>query len=127
MTRDLETRDDIDALMINFYENAMADGVIGYLFTDLAHLDLAHHLPVIGDFWETVLFSTGAYRKHGRNPLVIHAALHEKSPLLPEHFQRWLELFGECVDKLFAGPRAEFAKLRARGVSMRMIEYLGNC
>lgn len=28
----------------------MDDDVIGFYFHDVAHLDLAHHLPVIGDF-----------------------------------------------------------------------------
>ena len=33
----------------------MVDEVIGYLFTDVARLDLEEHLPQIGNFWEQVL------------------------------------------------------------------------
>lgn len=48
--KDIETRADIDRLMVKSYERAIADNVIGYIFTDVARLDLKHHLPVIGDF-----------------------------------------------------------------------------
>jgi hemoglobin len=81
MKTDIASREDIDALMAAFYSRAMADPVIGYLFTDVAELDLEHHLPVIGDFWESTLFGAGNYSRHGRNPLLIHAALDRKSPL----------------------------------------------
>jgi hemoglobin len=124
MKKDIETRADIDDLMNRFYVRAMADDVIGYLFTDVAKLDLEHHLPVIGDFWETLLFGTGSYQKHGRNPLQVHAALHQKSPLLLEHFQRWLEILRECVDETFAGTRADFLKLRAKMIANRMLGFV---
>jgi len=122
--KDIENRADIDELMRRFYAQAMADDRIGYLFTDVAKLDLAHHLPVIGDFWETLLFGAGSYQKHGRNPLQVHAALHQKSPLLFEHFQRWLEILNECVDETFAGERADFLKLRAGMIANRMLSFV---
>ena len=122
--KDIENRADIDELMRRFYARAMKDGTIGYLFTDVAELNLAHHLPVIGDFWETLLFGAGSYQKHGRNPLQVHAALHQKSPLLFEHFQRWLEIFTECVDETFAGERADFLKLRAGMIANRMLSFV---
>ena len=72
MKQDIENREDIDELMREFYAAAMTDEVIGYIFTDVAKLDLDHHLPIIGDFWETMLFQTGSYAKHGRNPMQVH-------------------------------------------------------
>ena len=119
--RDIENRQDIDALMVDFYNQAMADEVIGFIFIDVAKLDLEHHLPIIGDFWETMLFRSANYAKHGRNPLQIHGLLNGKSPLLPEHFQRWLQIFSRTVDKGFAGPNAEFIKMRARMIAGRML------
>jgi len=50
MKNDIETRADIDDLMNRFYTRAINDETIGYIFTDVAKLDLEHHLPVIGDF-----------------------------------------------------------------------------
>jgi hemoglobin len=121
---DIESRDDIDLLMTAFYEKAMRDELIGFFFTEIAKLDLEHHLPIIGDFWETVLFGTSAYRKHGRAPLQVHALLHERSPLEQRHFDRWLELFTATIDARFSGPRAEFAKQRAVGIAHRILDFL---
>lgn len=125
MMKDIETREDIDRLMVKFYERAIADDVIGYIFTDVARLDLEHHLPVIGDFWETLLFGTGNYQRHGRSPLQVHARLSQKSQLKFEHFKRWREIFACTVDEMFAGTRADFIKLRADAIANRMLEYVG--
>lgn len=124
MKKDIETREDIDLLMRAFYSRAMSDEVIGYIFTDVAKLDLDHHLPIISDFWESLLFGTGAYQQHGRNPLMVHRDLHQKSPLLAKHFGRWLEIFGECVDGLFTGERADYAKMRAGAIAARFRSVL---
>jgi hemoglobin len=124
MKHDIENRRDIDLLMREFYSVAMADETIGYIFTDVARLDLAHHLPIIGDFWETLLFQSGTYSQYGRNPLMVHAELNEKTPLMPEHFTRWLEIFAETVDRLFAGDRADFLKFRAEMMADRMLGYI---
>lgn len=121
---DIETRTDIDLIMRVFYERALADEVIGYIFTDVARLDLEHHLPIIGDFWETMLFQTGNYARHGRNPLEVHKALSLRSQLKPEHFERWLKIFATSVDEEFAGDRAEHLKMRARSIATRMQEFL---
>lgn len=122
--RDIENRDDIDRLMVAFYDRAMADEVIGYIFTEIAGMDLAAHLPVIGDFWEAVLFGSRNYAGRGRNPLEIHAKLSRKSTLSGVHFDRWLAIFFETTDSIFAGERAEFAKLRATAIANRMRNYV---
>jgi hemoglobin len=124
MKKDIETRADIDDLMNRFYARAISDETIGYIFTDVAELDLERHLPVIGDFWETLLFGTGDYQRHGRNPLQIHAVLHQKSPLTTKHFRRWLEIFRETVDEMFGGTRADFIKLRAEAIANRMQNFV---
>jgi len=125
MKNDIENRADIDLLMVRFYELAIADPKIGYIFTDVAKLDLEHHLPIIGDFWETLLFRTGDYPRHGRNPLMVHGDLNEKTPLKAEHFGRWLEIFTATVDELFAGDMADFIKIRAEAIANRMLEFVG--
>ena len=122
--KDIESRTDIDSLMHAFYARAMSDDVIGYIFTDVAKLDLSHHLPIIGDFWETLLFQTGNYSRHGRNPLMVHGELSAREPLLPKHFERWLELFRESVDEQFSGERAEFLKARAEMIADRMLNFV---
>ena len=124
MKNDIENRADIDKLMTEFYNRATADDVIGYIFTDVADLDLSKHLPVIGDFWETMLFRDGNYSRHGRNPLQVHGELSRKTPLERKHFDRWFEIFVETVDKNFKGETTEFLKMRAAAISERMLSYV---
>jgi hemoglobin len=83
---DLETRADIDRLLRLFYSRAMIDEVIGYLFTDVAHLDLEQHLPQIGNFWEQVLLQRPVYVGQ---PLAVHQPLHEAATCPGNHFKSW--------------------------------------
>ena len=113
-TRDLQDRADIGTLVGEFYGRVFADPLIGPIFTDVAKLDLEHHLPIICDFWETVLFNAGLYR---RNALQVHVALNGRFPLLPEHFERWLQLWVRTVDDMFRGEKAELAKMQAERIA----------
>ena len=125
MKKDIETREDIDALMREFYTKALTDKEIGYIFA-IAKLDLEHHLPIIGDFWESLLLNGKNYQMRGRNPLEIHGELNEKTPLEPKHFRRWLEIFRTTIDEMFAGERADFAKSRAEAIAKRMQNFVRN-
>lgn len=119
--RDIETRKDIEELMAEFYQKALTDKVIGYIFTDVAKLDLTHHLPIIADFWEMLLFGTVNFQmKYGRSPMQVHGALSEKTSLRAEHFARWVKLFAETIDTKFAGETANLAKLRAVSIAETM-------
>src|SRR3954452_24693322 len=111
---DIETREDCERLVRAFYGRALTDPMIGYLFTDVARLDLEAHLPRIASFWETVLLGAGTYGGGAFRP---HAALDAKSPMRPAHFERWLVLWRETVDELFTGERAELAKEHALRVA----------
>ncbi len=122
--KDIADRADIDLLMTEFYSRVMVDEKLGYIFTDVAKLDLAHHLPIIGDFWETLLFRKGDYSRHARNPIEVHRKLDQLTPLLPEHFERWLKIFAASVDRLFEGEVAEFVKGRALAIAARMLESI---
>lgn len=122
--KDIETRSDIDNLMIEFYKRAFDDELLGYIFRDVARLDLETHLPIIGDFWEALLLGNPVYSRHGRNPLRIHGELNEKTPLEARHFRRWLQIFGATIDEMFSGERAAFAKTRAQAIANRMLNYI---
>jgi hemoglobin len=108
--RDIEDRADCERLVRAFYARAFADPIIGWIFVDVARLDLDAHAPVIASFWETILLGARSYSGGAFRP---HAALHARVPLRPGHFQRWLVLWCATVDDLFAGERAELAKAHA--------------
>ena len=112
--RDIETRADCEQLVRAFYERALADPIIGFIFVDVARLDLDAHVPVIASFWETILLGAKSY---GGGAFAVHAHLHGKVRLQEGHFKRWLGLWFATVDELFAGPRAEQAKVHAARVA----------
>ncbi len=110
---DIETRADCERLVRAFYGRALEDPIIGWLFTDVARLDLDAHAPVITSFWETILLGAGSYRGGAFRP---HAELHARAELRGGHFARWLALWEATVDEHFTGPRAALAKAHARRV-----------
>jgi hemoglobin len=117
MKRDIENRNDIELLLHDFYEKVFKDDLIGYFFTEVVPLNLETHLPLIADFWESVLLDGRGYRK---NVMEIHRDISGKSKIEKEHFDRWVHLFTESVDKLFEGPKALLAKQRALSIATMM-------
>lgn len=111
---DIATRADVERLVRAFYGKAMTDPIIGWLFTDVARLDLEAHIPQIAAFWETILLGVKSY---AGTPFEPHARLHAKANLRAGHFGRWLALWNETVDELFAGERATLAKAHALRVA----------
>ena len=118
---DIETRADVERLVRAFYGRALTDPVIGFIFTDVAHLDLDAHVPEITAFWETILLGAQTYRGGAFRP---HAALHMRVGLRAGHFERWLVLWHATVDELFDGPRARLAKAHATRVANAFLSRL---
>jgi hemoglobin len=119
--RDIASDEDVAQLIRGFYGRCFEDDLLGPIFIDVAHLDLEAHLPVMVDFWTTVLFRSGAYR---RNVLAVHVALHEQAPLTSEHLERWLELWTATVGDHFEGPVAQLAVTQARRFAWSMGQRL---
>ena len=117
MKTDIRNRKDIEKLVNAFYNKVKVDPVIGYLFTDVAHVNWEEHLPKMYNFWENILFCTANYNG---NPMMKHKELHEKSAMTKEHFTHWTTLFTGTVDKLFEGQKAEEIKNRAMNISSLM-------
>src|SRR3954452_7278341 len=111
--RDIESRADCERLVRAFYGRALEDPIIGFIFVDVAKLDLDAHVPRITSFWETILLGARSYGGGAFRP---HAELHAKVRLREGHFVQWLNLWCRTVDELFAGERAELAKTHAHRV-----------
>ena len=118
---DIETRDDVERLVRAFYGKALTDPFIGFIFTDVAKLDLDAHVPQIAAFWETVLLGAQTYGGSAFRP---HAVLHGKVTLREGHFERWLQLWFGTVDELFAGETANVAKVHALRVGQAFHQRL---
>ena len=115
---DIHSRQDIETMVNNFYEKVIKDDTIGFIFNDIAKVNWEQHLPVMYDFWETLLLDATSYRK---NAMEIHFVLNRKFPLEEKHFQRWLKLFSETVDELFNSERAALAKKKAKSIADLML------
>lgn len=114
MKQDIESRNDIIQLVNHFYDQLLKDPLLAHLFTEVARIDLSEHLPILYDFWESILFRAGKYRRDTLQP---HLDLHFAHPLTDRHFERWLELFNNSVDELFSGPNAHEAKVKALSIA----------
>ena len=81
----------IRALVHGFYDRVRADGEIGPIFNRVIGNGWDEHLAKMCDFWSSVMLMSGRYKG---TPMVAHMRL---KMVRPEHFQRWLDLFGETA------------------------------
>ncbi len=106
MKRDIEGIDDIRLFVDSFYSRVRRDELLGPIFDE--HItDWGTHLQIMYRFWNAVLFGV---REYAGNPLMKHVKLAVRA----SHFERWLDLFYETLDKHFEGPTVQDAKNRAR-------------
>lgn len=99
----LKSEQDINQLVEAFYTKAITGPTIGHIFTDVAKLGLETHLPIICDFWESILLG---------NPMLKHLELAEQTALTQVHFESWLAMWEQTV------------RISLRG-TMRSLPYSG--
>ena len=114
MKPDITTRADIEQLVTTFYDRVKPNREIGFIFTEIAHMNWEEHIPIIVDFWETILLDNPVYKK---NAMEVHYELNKRFPLQKVHFETWLTLFCQTVDELFEGAKADLAKKRAKSIA----------
>jgi hemoglobin len=101
---DIADRQDIADALAAFYSHAFADDLLSSEFVDVAHMNLAAHLPAMCDFWDTVLHRPGRYRC---NALRVHTSLHDKTPLTAAPLSRWVALWIATVEKRHVDAKAD--------------------
>jgi hemoglobin len=115
---DIEKRADIELLVNTFYEKVKRDEVIGFIFNDIVKLNWERHLPIMYNFWDTILLDAANYYN---NTMGIHFEINRKVKLNENHFKRWIALFSSTVDELFKGEKATLAKKRAVSIANVML------
>lgn len=104
---ELNTRVNIELLVNSFYEKVKTDELLAPIF---AHVNWPAHLPVMYNFWSSMLLGDQSYQG---NPFQKHSGL----PISSHHFDRWLLLFIQTVDEHFVGVNAEEVKARAKQIA----------
>lgn len=121
MNPDISNVSDIKLLVEAFYEKIKRDPVIGFFFSEVMEVNWDEHLVRMCDFWENVLFYTGTYEG---DPIQAHRQINKMHQTEPVHFDRWLLLFNETADSLFAGPNIEKMKSHSRAIAAVMQEKI---
>jgi hemoglobin len=105
--KDIETRYDVELFVNRFYDKVKTDDLLGPVFKNL---NWPHHLPVMYNFWSSLLLGDQTY---SGNPLQKHLPL----SIDAQHFQQWLKLFTQTLDENFSGEKTAEAKQRAQSIA----------
>jgi len=98
--------------MTAFYEKAIKDQELGPFFIneigdDITDEDWTDHIELLADFWLAKLLGEDTY--YG-NFVGAHVKM---PPIKRESFARWLELFSQTADEVYAPDTAELFKIKA--------------
>ena len=107
---DISSEADVKHLVDNFYDKVNQDALLAPIFNDNARVNWEKHLPMMYQFWSSILLGTNTY---AGQPFPKHAFL----PVNEAHFAQWLHLFNQTVNENFSGPVAEEAKQRAANIA----------
>lgn len=80
----------IEKLVTHFYQKVQNDELLGPIFNDVAQVDWNEHIPLLCQFWNSVMLKTNEY--HG-NAYQKHVLLKHLTHFEEAHFVRWLNLF----------------------------------
>ena len=113
MHTDIKDKSDIKKVIDAFYTRVREDELLSPIFQKrIPADDWQPHLDVMYNFWNTVIFAQEGYRG---NPFSKHLNL----GIEKLHFDRWINLFHQTVDDMYAGPNA--IEMKERAVKMRML------
>lgn len=118
--KNIQSRADIEVIIKDFYAKMLQDPIVGFIFVDVAKIDLDSHIPLIVDFWSDIIFKQLADNKaklYQGNVLKKHLEINQLVSLKAGHFTRWLYLFEQSIDTAFTGDNADLMKYRAHLVA----------
>lgn len=115
--KEIESRIDINLLVLKFYAEVRKDDLLGPIFNTVIPEDhWPSHLEKLTDFWEGALLGVSRFRG---NPIRAHqkADAIMGNSIDQIHFSRWLHLWFQTIDSLYIGSVAQRAKDAARIMS----------
>ncbi|WP_165185068.1 DUF1971 domain-containing protein [Caulobacter soli] len=104
----------LPALLDRFYARVRADAELGPVFNDAVE-DWGHHLGTLGDFWSSVMLTTGRYKG---NPMAVHLQHADRIP--SELFGRWLAIWTRTTNEMMSPPVAEAMQAKAARIAQSL-------
>jgi len=118
MKPDISSRKDIKQIMTKFYDFLLADKTMMPFFEEIVQENqLEHHLEIITDFWNDILFDTNEYQQ---NVMQKHLQKNAFIRFKKEHFTSWVSYFFKTIDASFTGENSEKMKARAESIATVM-------
>lgn len=118
MKTDISSFEDIHLIISKFYEKLLNDSEMFPFFEDIvAQNQLAHHLQVISNFWNDILFDTHSYHE---NVMQKHLQKNAFIRFEKHHFERWTSYFITTINEYFDGQQATNMKSRALSIATVM-------
>lgn len=119
---DLDRPEAIAQLVPTFYDRVQRDDLLGPIFTEVAQVDWDEHLPKLTAFWCQMVLGIPGFRG---SPAAKHVQTARKHPFTLEHFDRWIALFHDTIDRAWHGPKAEEIKNRSVMIARYQAQLVG--
>lgn len=116
---DIHQREDLVLLVNTFYARVRQDEILGPIFNSIIGDNWDRHLNIMYGFWDSVLFGAASYRGQAVGK---HVQIDKQFRLDPEHYERWIHLWGKAVMELFEGPNATLIQERAQAM-LQLIQF----
>jgi len=108
---ELKGEEEVKIMVDSFYDKVNEDDLLSPIFNEFSKVNWDKHLPIMYNFWGTILFGKGTY---SGSPFPKHLSL----PVEDKHFERWVKLFNQTIDENFTGEMADSVKLRAQSIAI---------
>ncbi|MFK8060442.1 MAG: group III truncated hemoglobin [Polaribacter sp.] len=118
MKQDISSRQDIKFIITKFYDKLLLDKKMIPFFEEIVQQNqLEHHLEIISDFWNDILFDTNSY---ANNVMQKHLDKNAFVTFKKEHFTIWVSYLFLTIDSNFEGQIANNMKNRATSIATVM-------
>ena len=86
------TKAHIAELVVHFYARVSKDDLLGHVFNNVGNVNWDKHIPLLCQFWNSIMLKTGEYRG---NAYAKHVSIGQQTAIKEIHFLHWLQLFQE--------------------------------
>ena len=118
------TKENIEAMVMDFYKRVLKDDSVGPFFIAKLGDDMTNeywepHLELLVNFWASIALNDMSYRG---NPFAPHVMIGE---LNREVFEQWLILFFATLDEIYEPEIADVFKERSTIIAGNFMRNLG--